>query len=219
MPGAEEHVSGSDIFADLNDILARGDGAQDLDGAFVGGLGALYHYYGVGVLGENSAGVGDSGLSDVQGRVRTDPGGDVGDDLQQGGQGLSEAPNVSRARTEKPSMVDLGNAGRSSGERISSAITRPRADVVGMVSRSVMAEMWGRRSSNAWDGERTLKNSGIFSPSAGFGLQSLAYFDALAGEAEVERVDGVRAVGAGSGPDHGVGYGYSAGGTAHFQAP
>ena len=113
---------------------------------------------------------------------------------------------MSRARTEKPSIEDFANEGRSSGERVSPAITRPRASVVAMISRSVMAERWGRRSSNAWDGERTLKNSGIFFLSVSVGLQGLAYFDALAGEASVESVDGGRAVGTGGGPYHGVAY-------------
>ena len=94
---AKQDVPGANVFADLNDILARRDWAQDLDGSVVGGLGALYHYYGVGVVSEGAARVGDSGFPHLQFDIGIGTGGNVGNDLQQGRQTLGGTECVAGA--------------------------------------------------------------------------------------------------------------------------
>ena len=77
---------------------------------------------------------------------------------------LSDAPYVSLARTEKPSIEDLGNAGRFSGEWMSWAITRSRACSVFRFSMSETGTRWGSKSWSACSGDRTLKKSGTVRP-------------------------------------------------------
>ena len=74
----------------------------------------------------------------------------------------SEAPKVSAARTAKPSIVERGRGGRSSGEAISAPQILPRASSSGTVSTA--RRLKPASASNTCSGVTTLKNSGTAIP-------------------------------------------------------